>query len=483
MQIYRLLNGGSVTLVLLLLFPLRSGHTQEGPSLCQEQRPDLCPVKDRLYETYLWSNAGHTYLRLTNVLANVGYGQLFFEPSGPVQNGERPVRQRTDCVTVDDDTLYKYYYPAPKFEFHEGECHDHIHLGKIAKYSIRVYEGLSSPPGITVADGEKVGFCLVDGIPYQQDACCGPYQGTQPSNQVFIGCPQDINASFNEGISVGWQDEYGYFLADQWIDIGTNLSAGRYWLESVVDPDKFIVQASSANDTARIPVFIAYKDLYEPNDSKASVDAMALGGTYSSNLRTCQTTVDNLTIHREFPPGQPCKNVVFEGDVDYFKIYLPRMGGPGHSVAIRFGDSSGTAFKDGNLDLELRNSNDELVLGSYSSDDDEVISLDEQPAGTYYVKVYGRAMTEPVSNSNYYYRLELTLPACGDVNGDGQINSADISVLSSCCGPPTTCDSGNVPCFEKANVNCDSVVDCSDRDYLIDYVFGTGPPPNCNCPP
>jgi len=485
MQICQLLKGGSVTLVLSLLLPLRSGRSQEieGPSLCQELRPDPCPVKDRLYETYLWSDAGHTYLRLSNAIANVGYGQLYFEPSGPVQSGKRPVRQRTQCVTVDGDTLYKYYYPAQEFEYHAGQCHGHIHLGKIAMYSIRAYDSLSAPPGVTLASGLKVGFCLVNGNRYQQDACCGPYQGTQPSNNVFLGCPEDINASFNEGISVGWQDEYGYFLADQWINIDSIQSSGRYWLESVVDPDKFIVQASSANDTVRIPVFIVYKDLYEPNDSKGAVDAMPIGGVNSSNLRTCQTIVDNLTIHREFPPEQPCNNLVFGGDVDYFKIYLPRTGGPGHSVAIRFTDLSGTAFKDGNLDMELRDSNDGFVLGSYSPDDSEVISLDGRPAGTYYVKVYGRTMSEPVANSNFYYRLELSLPACGDVNGDGTINTADLIVLN-CCYPPNTCNSRNVPCLTNARLDADCDVDCDDRYILEQYLFYGGQLPTActSCP-
>lgn len=484
MQIYRALRKVGLILIVLFCIPLQSGRSQDGPSLCTEEiYPDLCPVKDMLYESYLWFDGGVPYFRFSNGIANLGPWELFFEPAGPVnmQTGKRPARQRVGCVTIDDDTLTKNI-TVGNFEYHGESCHEHVHLGKIAKYSIRAYSDLSEPPGNTLAFGEKVGFCLVDGAQYQQDECCGPYIGTRPASSVFSACPPDLGASFHEGISVGWQDTYGYWLDDQWIDISAIQSSGQYWLESVADPDKFIRQASKANDTVRIPVFISYKDLYEPNDSKISVDAMALGGAYSSNLRTCQTVVDNLTIHREYPPNASCNTLVEAGDVDYFKIYLPRQGGPNHSVAIRFSDLSGTAFKDGDLDLELRDSNDGLVLGSYSNDDDEVISLDGQPAGTFYIKVYGRAMTEPVANSNYYYRLELTLPACGDVNGDGQITVADYIVLNCCQNAPDYCNGGNVPCLSNAKLDGDCDVDCDDRDILEQYLFYGGQlPANCSC--
>ena len=172
------------------------------------------------------------------------------------------------------------------------------------------------------------------------------------------------------------------------------------------------------------------------------------------------------------------------GDVDYFKIYLSQKGGLNHSVRIRFGDSSGTAFKDGNLDLELRDSNDWFVLGAYSIDDDEEIALNGRPAGTYYVKVYGRVgdPTPNVPNSNFYYKLELSLPepVCGDVDGNGAVNSADVQTLSN-----HVFSGGNPPCLHQANVNSNScAINSSDVVTLSNYVnlLTPLPPDACTCP-
>jgi len=489
MRAKRSIKNTFLMLIPLLHIPPRLGLAQEGPSLCTEFRPDLCPLEDRLYENFVWYDAGKTYLRLSNSIANVGVWQLFIEPAGPVnpQTGKRPARQKTLCITVDDDTLYKYY-PVGEFEYHSPPCHEHLHLGRIARYALRQYTGLNQPPGSPGPIGEKVGFCLLDSDPYECTSCCGPVQGTAPSGAVFTACPEDINSQFAEGISIGWQDTYDYKLDDQWIDL-ENVVPGRYWLQSVVDPDRVIKQTSASNDTALIPIFLALKDLYEPNDSREAVDGMPIGGLNSSNLSACQTIVDNLSIHREYiqEPTYPCFGDT-PGDVDYFKIYFTDRGGSEHKVKIVFGDSSQTAFKDGNLDMELLDFGGGLLTRADTDDDDEEISLENKSPGTYYVKVYGRnavilpsGLSRP--NSNYYYRLELTLPepVCGDVNGDGQINNADILVLGNCC---PTCNGGNVPCHERGDVDGDCDVDCADRDILIDYVYLAEPLPEnaCSCP-
>lgn len=489
MRAYRSLTSVQLLLLLFLLVPLKSGWGQDGPSLCVDEIwPDLCPVQEKLYETYLWYDGGSTYLRLSNGIANVGAWELYFYPTGTAQSGKRAARQRVGCVTVDDDTLTKYY-TVGEFEYHDASCHDHIHLGELARYSIRSYSGTGSSPGSTLAVGEKVGFCLADSDPYQEDTCCGPVQGTAPENPVFsTSCPYDINANFHEGISVGWQDEYRYYVTEQWVNIDSIPSPGPYWLQSVVDPDQFIKQQTRTNDTARIPIFIVHKDLYESNDSKTAVDAMGIGGAASSHLSACRTSVDSLSIHREmyFSGGDCFPYDVEYGDVDYFKIHLTDTAGSADSVWIRFADSSGTAFHDGNLDLELRNSNDSVLVLANSNNNDEAIALNNRLPGTYYLKVYGRQGTlgsiNPYYNSNYYYRLELSLPTpvCGDVNGDGVINSSDVIVLGNCC---PSCNSGNVPCIDQADLDGDCDVDCADRDILIQKVYYSGSFPGnaCSC--
>jgi len=71
--------------------------------------------------------------------------------------------------------------------------------------------------------------------------------------------------------------------------------------------------------------------------------------------------------------------------------------------------------------------------------------------------------------------LHLTPYICGDINGDGQITSGDLTYLSSYLfagGPP--------PVSEwAADVNGDGSITSGDLNYLANYLFAGGPEPNC----
>lgn len=73
------------------------------------------------------------------------------------------------------------------------------------------------------------------------------------------------------------------------------------------------------------------------------------------------------------------------------------------------------------------------------------------------------------------YSLILKHFDCGDVNGDGAVNLADITALINYYfyyGPCAT------PC-EASDTNCDNVANIADIVYLIEYVHGGGPAPCC----
>lgn len=63
----------------------------------------------------------------------------------------------------------------------------------------------------------------------------------------------------------------------------------------------------------------------------------------------------------------------------------------------------------------------------------------------------------------------------GDVNQDGEINSADVTYLINYlfAGGPEP-----IP-WEAGDVNCDGTIDSADIVYLINYLFVGGPPPPC----
>jgi hypothetical protein len=65
---------------------------------------------------------------------------------------------------------------------------------------------------------------------------------------------------------------------------------------------------------------------------------------------------------------------------------------------------------------------------------------------------------------------------CGDANGDGIVNSADIGYLINYIfvgGPPPSDP------IEKADANNDCVVNSADIAYLTNYSFAGVPPPEC----
>ena len=64
---------------------------------------------------------------------------------------------------------------------------------------------------------------------------------------------------------------------------------------------------------------------------------------------------------------------------------------------------------------------------------------------------------------------------CGDVDGSGAVNVADLTYLVDYLffgGPPP-------PVMEAANVDGEGGVNVADLTYLVDYLFFEGPEPIC----
>jgi hypothetical protein len=81
--------------------------------------------------------------------------------------------------------------------------------------------------------------------------------------------------------------------------------------------------------------------------------------------------------------------------------------------------------------------------------------------------------TIPNSESDaYMFEIDETAQ-CGDINGDGVINVADVSyficyIFDDCPAPYP---------IDIADVNCDGIINIADVVYLINYIFNEGPPP------
>jgi hypothetical protein len=118
----------------------------------------------------------------------------------------------------------------PFFEYHE--CHGHYHFKGFASSRLLDLEGNE------LRAGNKVSFCLLDGLRWRSDAAL---------NGIY-DCE-------DQGIQAGWADVYDSGLPGQWIEIG-DLAPGNYQLELTVNPDGILSETNYDNNTVTIPVTV-----------------------------------------------------------------------------------------------------------------------------------------------------------------------------------------------------------------------------------
>jgi hypothetical protein len=111
--------------------------------------------------------------------------------------------------------------------------HNHVHFDNYAVYTLQPYNA----PGGSKREGHKTTFCLMD-----TDLLYGSLPGS-PGSPVYRTCDATV-----QGISVGWGDTYGSYLADQDIDV-TNQPSGDYELTLVVDPSNKILESDDTDNT------------------------------------------------------------------------------------------------------------------------------------------------------------------------------------------------------------------------------------------
>src|SRR5262249_29587408 len=122
--------------------------------------------------------------------------------------------------------------PSTNSLFHWASCHGHYHFEEFAYYNL-----LDLNSNI-VAQGHKVGFCLLDDHPWPPT----------PNPQSVFNC--DF-----QGIQAGWADVYQAGLPCQYIDV-TGVPSGDYLLQMVVNPAGLIAEATTNNNVTIVPVNI-----------------------------------------------------------------------------------------------------------------------------------------------------------------------------------------------------------------------------------
>jgi len=138
-------------------------------------------------------------------------------------------------------------------------CHGHYHMREYADYRMWTPEGYAQWAAVRAANPDalsadllaanphlldkfvasnKMGFCVIDIFPY-----------------VPTGPPQYGSCSNNQGITVGWADEYVPGLPGQWIDV-TGVAPGLYILEAEVNSERLYVESDYTNNASIAPMVV-----------------------------------------------------------------------------------------------------------------------------------------------------------------------------------------------------------------------------------
>jgi hypothetical protein len=163
-----------------------------------------------------------------------------------------------------------------------------------------------------------------------------------------------------------------------------------------VDYQNAIAESDESNNiyekTFTVDVNEPQDDRFEENDD--------FGSAHNFGVISGTQTEDNL--------------VILSDDGDWYRFTLSSTGVAGNQVAINFDGSLG------DLDLQLYNSTNNLISGSYSVSNSESVNLLGLIAGDYYARVYGYARSE-----NPNYSLTINAPSEGTTIVDDQFEEND----------------------------------------------------------
>jgi hypothetical protein len=202
-----------------LLGSATAAGTQRLPNLHTEPAQDL----------RLERQGNKTYLRFSAISYNDGAGPLELK-GGPV-NRQQKKQKVYQCIYGSEPGNPDCTSLVGEFVWHQA--HNHFHLENYMTYDLLEVQksGATVPLNRSTS---KTSFCVMD---YQ------PHGSTQPA--VYTTCNNQV-----QGMSVGWEDKYGYWLAGQEIDV-TGLQNGTYRLHLTVSPQgKLRLQETNTGDNA-----------------------------------------------------------------------------------------------------------------------------------------------------------------------------------------------------------------------------------------
>lgn len=177
--------------------------------------------------------AGRVFLRFSATLVNVGSAPLIVAAhrSLPISDDWRVVQR------VDDKTGgYSERETAARLHY-AGDGHEHWHVVGAEAHQLETLDGQ------IVGGLVKSGFCFFDNVAHAVELPGAPQAALHSSLECGTQFARDIAM----GLSVGWGDEYQWYLLDQTIEI-TGVPDGRYRLRAIADPADFFKESNETNN-------------------------------------------------------------------------------------------------------------------------------------------------------------------------------------------------------------------------------------------
>lgn len=179
--------------------------------------------------------SGRVFLRFSATLVNIGTGPLLV-----AAHRSYPFRDDWSVVQQVEDRTGGYSERATNIRLkYAGDGHDHWHVIGAEAHQLETLDG------DIVAGLVKSGFCFFDNVNHATSLPGAPSAPVHGTHQ----CGGQFDRDLTMGLSVGWGDEYQWYLLDQTIEI-TDVPDGRYRLRAIADPaDLFKESNETNNDT------------------------------------------------------------------------------------------------------------------------------------------------------------------------------------------------------------------------------------------
>jgi Lysyl oxidase len=236
-------DAAAAALIGLVLIVGPSAHAAPA----NRQYPDLRtqPPSELRFDAVPIDGVTRPVLRFSNTVWNAGRGPVHLVAKTDRQAKKTQVFQRI----YSNSTASGQYDQRHVGDFVFHPAHDHFHFEDFAEYQLWPADAwnqwlASGRPNGTEhsflrGQGTKTTFCIMD---------TAHLNGTLPGSPTVAA--YDTCGRTTQGLSVGWADTYGWWLADQWIVLDdTGLADGLYVLRSIADPRNLLYESSNRADS------------------------------------------------------------------------------------------------------------------------------------------------------------------------------------------------------------------------------------------